>query len=290
MKISLPELTREELDDLTDRLTDAEIGARAGLCRTAVTRYRNKFGIKSWAQKHGTRRYRSSYTPKPDAKRAFSHRLGCNEDCFASIDTPEGAYWLGLLAADGWIVTYRDEPIGVALALHPRDMELLHGYADFVGFKGEPKRTRPEAELYQVKISSKRMTSDLIRHGIVPRKSRVIELPAIQDHLMPHFIRGLFDGDGHVAVRNTSITAQLTTASEALAGQVKQLIDPHLPRPCTLGRDRNAYVLRWYADNALELARYLYLDSTLTKPRMERKAEIFFGFQGSGAGHSWVRY
>lgn len=290
MKISLPDLTREELNALTDRLTDAEIGAIAGRCRTAVTRYRNQFGVLSWAQKNGTRRYQSSYESKPGAKRAFNHRLNCNENCFAEIDTPEKAYWLGLLAADGWIVTCRGEVTGVALALHSRDMELLNGYARFIGFKHEPKRTRPGVDLHQIKVASKTMALDLVKHGIVPRKSKVLELPELPEQLQGHFLRGLFDGDGSVTVRNDTIAAQLTTASERLADQVKHLLDELLPRPCSLGRDRSAFVLRWYADNAIELARYMYQGDTSTRPRMERKAEIFFGFQGSGAGHSWVHY
>lgn len=286
MRTPLSLLTRNELDSLTDKWTDAEIGKQYGLCRTAATNRRKKLGVLSWAEKNGTRRYQESYEPKPGAKRAFSHRMGCNEKCFSPVDTPETAYWLGLLAADGWIVTHHKEPQGVALALHPRDMNLLREYARFVGYRSEPKRTRPSAELYQVKITSKTMAQDLIDLGIKPVKSLTLELPTIDDSLKPHFLRGLFDGDGSVSVRNRSITAQITTGSRRMAEQIRDLTSPFLPRPCSIGRDRGVCVLRWYADNALALADYMYQGDPTITPHMKRKAEVLFGFQGSGAGHS----
>lgn len=287
LKIRLPELTAAQLDLLTDTLTDAEIGALAGVTRTAATNHRRKWGVLSWAQKHGTRRYKESYEPRPGAKRAFSHRLGCNERCFERIETPAQAYWLGMLAADGWIVTHHQESVGVALALHPRDRDLLREYASFVGFHGEPRRTRPGAELYQVKITSKLMASDLAAQGIVPRKSKVLRLPGIDQSLMPHFVRGLFDGDGSVTRRENSLSAQITTGSSDLVDGLKAWLDTQTPRPCSIGKDRDAYVLRWYADNAEALAWYMYAGDPAARPRMERKARIFFGCPGSGAGHSW---
>lgn len=206
------------------------------------------------------------------------------------IDTPEAAYWMGLLAADGWIVTERDRPTGVALALHEKDVELLKQYAAFVGFRAAPRRTRPTAELFQVKITSSLMAADLIGHGITPRKSKTLQLPKLAPELLSPFFRGLFDGDGSVVSRGSTLTAQLTTASEDLADSLAQALNPPTLRPCGRHRDRNTHVLRWYSDNAISLARFMYGESGEARPRLERKAEIFFGFQGSGAGHSWVRY
>ena len=289
MKSPLHGLTKEDLEDLTSTMTDAQIGELFGVTRTAATYHRKKYGVRSLSQRLGQRQYKDYYEPAPGAKRAYSHRRGCNERCFFRIDDGEAAYWLGLLAADGWIVTHHQQLTGVSLALHSRDIDLLKGYADFVGFRGDPRRTRPNSELYQVKISSRVMAEDLALWGVVPRKSKILELPQLPKELMPHFLRGLFDGDGSVGGRGESgrsLFAQLTTGSELLATQVKAVVDPETSRPCSVGRDREAFVLRWYADNALSLARYMYQGNPSILPRMERKAAIFFGCQGSGAGHS----
>lgn len=287
LKVQLPGISCEDLEALTDRHTDAEIGDLAGTTRTAATYHRRRLGVRSWAQKNGKRRYQAFYSEREDAGRVFSHRLGCNERCFQVIDSPEKAYWLGFMAADGWIVTCNGEVNAVALAVHERDHALLKQFAEFIGFRSEPRLTRPGSKLFQVKVSSRAMAEDLISHGVVPRKSRILELPLLPQSLYPHYCRGLFDGDGSVLVRGNSIAAQVTTGSQKLASALRDLLDKYTARPCNLRLDRQAWVLRWYADNALSLAAYMYPDGLATCPHMERKARTFFGFRGSGAGHSW---
>jgi hypothetical protein len=48
-------------------------------------------------------------------------------------------------------------------------------------------------------VQSKIMKADLIHlHGIKPNKSNTVEFPNVPDEYMSHFIRGYFDGDGHI--------------------------------------------------------------------------------------------
>ncbi|WP_368504370.1 LAGLIDADG family homing endonuclease [Alkalihalophilus sp. As8PL] len=43
------------------------------------------------------------------------------------------------------------------------------------------------------------MKADIIQlHGIKPNKSNTVEFPNIPDEYLSHFIRGYFDGDGHI--------------------------------------------------------------------------------------------
>ncbi|WP_421021935.1 hypothetical protein, partial [Klebsiella pneumoniae] len=58
----------------------------------------------------------------------------------------------------------------------------------------EPKK-RNEASLA---YSSKELFDDLGKYGIVPNKTFSAYVPAIDKELMPHLIRGIFDGDGTV--------------------------------------------------------------------------------------------
>lgn len=277
MKIPLNALSREALDALTDVLSDKEIGELYGLSRTAATHYRRAAGVQSFAQKKGRRKYDESYERKPGARRAVSYRREVYKDFFRAIDLPEKAYWLGFLSADGWIVTEKGVPRGVGLALHERDRHALKQYAQCIGFPGEPLRTRKGSPLLQVKFTSPEMAADLARHGVMPRKSRTIEWPQLPNALITHYVRGVFDGDGSVGRRSCgALSAQLTTASERFALGCKEWADSVLPRATSLGRDRNTYVLRWYADNALALADLLYKGTTEGLFRLERKYRIFF--------------
>ena len=46
------------------------------------------------------------------------------------------------------------------------------------------------------------MFSDLNKHGCIQNKSLVLQFPTISNSLIPHFIRGYFDGDGSVFILN----------------------------------------------------------------------------------------
>jgi hypothetical protein len=248
-----------------------------GLSRTAATHHRLSSGVRSFAEKHGRRKYRPSYDRGPEAKRAVSYRREIRGDYFRAIESPEQAYWLGFLAADGWIVTENGDLRGVGLAIHERDVNLLQQFARAVRFPGSPLRTRPHSRMMQVKFTSPEMAADLTRNGVTPRKSRTILWPVLRRDLQSHYARGVFDGDGSVSRRqNGSLTAQLTTASEQFALGLKDWADQFLPRESTLRRDRSAFVVRWYADNALALASVLYDGTTPECLRLERKYRVFF--------------
>jgi hypothetical protein len=48
------------------------------------------------------------------------------------------------------------------------------------------------------------MAKDLEKYGVVPRKSYITYLPqSIDDKMMPHLIRGIFDGDGCIQAKQT---------------------------------------------------------------------------------------
>jgi hypothetical protein len=288
MPSPLAEIGPEALDRMTDAMSDGEISALYGLTRTAATYARKRLGVRSYQEKHGKRRYVGNYEPKPGSKRAFSYRLaGARERYFERVETPRQAYWLGLLYADGWIVTHRGEPTGFALALHERDIDLLKAFAEDLGCPSLLRRTRPGSPLHQLKLSSRAACDDLISLGVVPRKSKVVELPELPGELMPHFIRGYFDGDGSVGVRGVSLSAQITSGSEAMVRQLRDYLADRHGIDSSITRDRNAFVLRWYAGNAVRLARVLYGRPPHGEIAMQRKREKFFDFLGSGAGHSW---
>ena len=56
------------------------------------------------------------------------------------------------------------------------------------------------ATSYRLQIGSKVMFGDLMNLGFFPNKSKRINLPDILPKLICHFVRGYFDGDGHVSI------------------------------------------------------------------------------------------
>lgn len=131
----------------------------------------------------------------------------CNHDYFEKIDTEQKAYWLGFLYADGCIT----DAGGVNLLLAGYEKPHLEKYRqaleaehpieerwDKIREKGKKERVQHSVK---IRISSKKMSKDLLDKGCAPRKSLILEFPSfkqVPQKLLRHFIRGYFDGDGSI--------------------------------------------------------------------------------------------
>ena len=130
-----------------------------------------------------------------------------NEGIMNKIDTPEKAYWLGFLYADGY-VCYTDNKYSVEVTLKSSDKKHLEKLAKFVGT--DAPVTEKEVELdgkqikvYRLTMHSKKLAMDLARYGCTQAKSLTLTFPTfLTDELESHFIRGYFDGDGCLTIAN----------------------------------------------------------------------------------------
>ena len=118
-----------------------------------------------------------------------------DEAFFDAITTERQAYWLGFLAADGNIqhVNHR-YVLQIQLAATDRDHLAMLGQdlGSSVPVRGDSRH------IAYLTINSRHLVESLIRLGITPRKSAIIEPWVGPAHLMHHYWRGLFDGDGSI--------------------------------------------------------------------------------------------
>ena len=140
---------------------------------------------------------------------------------FDVINTEEKAYWLGFLSADGCIVATPAHPEGSHLAVHlaMRDKGQLVKLKATLGARasvldgvcnGFGKPT-PRATLH---VSSRRLIEALLALGVTPRKSATVKPWDGPAALMPHFWRGLFDGDGSMAIKGLGLYTAFLCGSE----------------------------------------------------------------------------
>ena len=139
-----------------------------------------------------------------DAKR-FHRKYQLNEHYFDVIDTPSKAYILGLLHADG--CNHMDKGT-ISIALQEFDKNLLETIRLEIGSK-KPLRFIDNSNknkfgynyenMYELQMFSMHMCEQLANKGIIPNKSLKIDFPDwLDDDLISHYIRGVFDGDGSV--------------------------------------------------------------------------------------------
>ena len=135
-----------------------------------------------------------------------SHRrYSLNENYFESIDAPDKAYFLGLIAADGAVVKTVRGPMALWLKLSVVDEHILQEFLKCIGSDAPIKyanyltiqNKEPRIVAY-VCITSETICADLARYNVIPRKTwSYIPVP-LNAEMMPHFVRGYFDGDGTI--------------------------------------------------------------------------------------------
>ena len=127
-----------------------------------------------------------------------------NEHYFDVIDTPNKAYILGMLYADGYNCLSK---CTVRLQLQYTDKDILESIRMELDSKKELNFIRCSdkvssngfisKDMYQLEIYSSHMCKTLEKLGMVQNKSLVLTFPTFLDSTFySHFIRGYFDGDG----------------------------------------------------------------------------------------------
>lgn len=123
-----------------------------------------------------------------------------NENYFDDIDTPNKAYILGLLYADGCNMTDKHE---VTISLQEQDKHILEqikhelqydGPLSFINYNNKNSNYQNQ---YKLDITNKHISEVLNALGVWKNKSLILEWPEWLDKkLYSHFVRGYFDGDG----------------------------------------------------------------------------------------------
>jgi len=123
-----------------------------------------------------------------------------NEDYFEVIDTPEKAYFLGFIFADGCLINNPKEyRYKLVIKIHNKDEDMLKRFISLLDSEVEIWRSK-NRDISEVGFSSKKMINDLKNLGIHQNKTYTIEYPKIDEKLEKHFLRGYFDGDGCIRI------------------------------------------------------------------------------------------
>lgn len=173
-----------------------------------------------------------------EAKRKYA----IDETYFDSIDTPNKAYFLGLLYADG---NYCPKKKNVSISLQENDKHILES------FNAELKSNRPLRKIdyhsknekwndqYILDISNAHIAQKLASHGVIPNKSLLLTFPEwLETNLISHFIRGYFDGDGCI-LKNPKEKRATLISTEQFCLKVKNIIHENLNINCSINYCHN---------------------------------------------------
>jgi len=131
-----------------------------------------------------------------------------NDDFFERIDTPQKAYWLGFFLADGNMLIEKGCSYRLGFGLKIDDQPHLEKLKMALDSNYPIKSYQTySCEIYW---RSKKMFEDLLRLGLVPRKSYGYEIPELDELLVPHFVRGIFDGDGNIYHKGKAVKVEIS--------------------------------------------------------------------------------
>ena len=211
-----------------------------------------------------------------------------NHNYFENIDTERKAYWLGFLLADGCVLENDKKSDKIKLELKISDKYIVEEFAKDIetdlkvlDYKYGYKHN------CQMSISSNKMSSDLSKYGIIPRKTlKICKIPIIKDVFMRHFIRGYFDGDGCITLTKPK-DQKIHRATAYFCGTELFLNDlnKYISNKLQIGYkkliDMNKYghnVFNLRYNNNIEIYKfynYLYEDCSICLKRKKEKFEIF---------------
>jgi hypothetical protein len=179
---------------------------------------------------------------------------------FFRVWTPEMAYVLGYWWADGLMYikpSIRAHEVRIA----SNDLDHLQVIAQVVNHTYDLRKVSTQSQTYVLTFCSVEMYRDIERHGGTPRKSRTIGFPLLSAELLPHFVRGIVDGDGTLAWNGARPILQIYSGSPECLNGLATAVDraTGIPAP-TLQANRDNWVVKWSTVRAKCLAAWLYFD------------------------------
>lgn len=132
---------------------------------------------------------------------------------FSNLEDEKVQYFLGLIAADGWIGAKNSVWLGL------KDLDMMKKYAAFLGdvtIHGKDKYH----STYRVGFGNKETVEFLNGLGITKRKTFTLKIN--EKLLTNHFIRGYFDGDGYAPAKGQS--AKITSSSKCMLELLKKAL------------------------------------------------------------------
>lgn len=274
--------TTEEIAKLYvhDGLSPAEIASRYGVTRKGVWKYLKSHGIPTRNQYDARRVARATgrVTNEPPIN-----------DAFFSSWTPQMAWVLGLLFTDG------DMSIGpngaYMVGISSVDLDLLERIKEAMEseHKIQLRKQTLGGSIYRLGWYRTKISQDLLRLGITPKKSLTIAYPDVPPDCERDFIRGLFDGDGSVFIEPRSphsplrvhyvsgsqqFVVRLEDRLHTLGGLRKQTI---YSRPT-----QTSYYFKYGHEDSLKFFKLIY-GANCNRIRLERKYHRFIeGMRLSG--------
>lgn len=203
-----------------------------------------------------------------------------NENFFDNFSTPNQAYILGLLYADGYCNSNKNM---IRITLQEEDKELLEKIRTILNFEKplyfdeRSMKTLNCKNTYSLTIINKHLCNTLYSLGVVDRKSLILKFPTMSKELIRHFVRGYFDGDGHINNPNISRGCSINIVSSKdfcndLSDYLNKLLNIHTKVCDVNSNELTKRIVCTKKEESLKFLSWIYNDAELY---MDRKYKTY---------------
>ena len=201
-------------------------------------------------------------------RRSRINRLAVDENYFEYIDTEGKAYFLGIMYSDGSISQNQ-------FYLKMKDEDVLQSFKQELQTEAPIRRIETYQDAYILTVCCKKLCDDLCKHGCIPNKTRIIQIPKLREDLYRHFIRGFFDGDGCLQLNDKIYHCRfdLVCAAKNFLEQVRPIITKHAKTNGYLGKEKkyDIWHLNYSGHQVIQIMDWLYEDSHFYMKRKHDK-------------------
>jgi DNA-binding CsgD family transcriptional regulator len=212
-KTHLTPETHEEICTLyASGMSAQEVSLKMGLARRVVSTHVKTSGLSRGRDEAVTL--------------AHSRGIGCEHSInaeFFDVLTEDSAWVLGLIVGDGNVFVIDDDQYAMTLA---GSSDVLGKVAELMGFSGNLERgkgTNGLTACWRLKFYNRHIVERLTQLGVHPNKARTARLPMVDERLVSHLLRGIWDSDGSVS-HSAPLKMGFGSASRWLAEDVLAVV------------------------------------------------------------------
>ncbi len=176
--------TKDDLQAMSTTMTQEELSKETGFSTRQIYRYLKKWGIEKRA------RGRSCPWYALDADDEFMNYFG------------------GFLYADGSLHKTSHTGYTLKLILHPKDEEIIDVFLSKLdgAKKYNCANKKTGQKTVGVSMNGIDLADKLLKFGVTPGKRYEWTRPQITNSMLPHFLRGWYDGDGYISSKPSKMT------------------------------------------------------------------------------------
>jgi len=255
-------MNQDRLEILSNQHTVKEISQIENITLSAVYYKLNKLGLRA-------------LKPKKDDIQLF--------DTY----TLESCYWAGFIAADGNVLIKSDKgTYRISIHLAAKDYFHLEKFKSVISANNKISMCRHDGSRY-IQIFSKHAVESIINNfNIIPNKSLILKPPKnMPDDQIKHYIRGYFDGDGHIGYKggthcNFNIVGASKEMIDWLSDQLKYF---SLTTKSHTYKKKSCFCIDMNNQSSLKILDWFYSDSN-RNTRLDRKYHQYCEYKESIQG------